>query len=75
LKAVDSLTIETSKSALDKRVRELSEKSKENEYILEGRLKEKEQEMEILKEHDKLHGEAIAKLVDLVSSLQRGKAK
>jgi len=75
LKAVDSLTIETSKSVLEKRVRELSEKSKENVYILEGRLKEKEDDMEILKKHDKLHDEAIAKLVDLVTALQRGKEK
>ncbi len=70
LKAADFLTI-NEENRLRKKIDDLSERGKENEYIIEGRLKEKENDLEILKEHDKLHGEAIANLVDLVTALRK----
>ena len=64
LNAVDSLTIETSKSAIEKRVRELSEKSKMNEYMIQGRIREKEDEISKLKEENTMNSETIANLAD-----------
>jgi hypothetical protein len=70
LKAADFLTI-NKENRLRKKIDDLSEKNKVNQYVIDGKLKEKEGEVEILKEHDKLHGEAIANLVDLVTALRK----
>jgi hypothetical protein len=50
LKAVDNLTIiDYDKTTLKKQVAELEEKSKEDTYIIKGKLAEKEKEIEELK--------------------------
>ena len=41
LSSVDLLTIHDDKTKLEKQVKELNEKSIDNEYIIEGRLREK----------------------------------
>jgi hypothetical protein len=46
LKAVDLLTINDDKTTLKKQVAELTEKSREENYVIKGKLAEKEKEME-----------------------------
>ena len=50
LKAVDLLTINNDKVILQKEVAELQQKSKDNEYIIRGKLQEKDEEMKTMKE-------------------------
>ena len=50
LKAVDLLTINDDGSTLQKQVVELTEKSEESNYIIKGKLVEKERQFEELKE-------------------------
>ena len=50
LKATDLLTISNDKVILKKEVAELQQKSKNNEYIIRGKLQEKDEEMKTMKE-------------------------
>ena len=50
LKAVDSLTINADKLILQKQVAELNEKTKDNEYIIRGKLEEKDEQIKNLSE-------------------------
>jgi len=50
LKAVDLLTINSDKLILQKKVTELSERSKEENYIITGKLQQKDTEVQILRE-------------------------
>jgi hypothetical protein len=50
LKAVDLLTINSDKIILQKQVAELNEKSKNNEYIIRGKLEEKDEQFKNLSE-------------------------
>jgi hypothetical protein len=50
LKAVDLLTINGDKHVLQKQVTELTEKSKNNEYIIKGKLREKDDEVRNMKD-------------------------
>ncbi len=50
LKAVSLLTINGDNLVLQKRVEELSEKTKDNEYVIKGKLKEKDDVIESMKE-------------------------
>jgi enoyl-[acyl-carrier-protein] reductase (NADH) len=50
LKAVDLLTISNDKVVLGKQVAELTQKSKDNEYVIRGKLQEKDEEMKTMKE-------------------------
>jgi hypothetical protein len=50
LKAVDLLTINGDKLVLQKQVTELTEKSKNNEYIIKAKLQEKDEEIRNMKE-------------------------
>jgi len=50
LKATDLLTISNDKVILKKEVAELQQKSKNNEYIIRGKLEEKNEEMKTMKE-------------------------
>ena len=50
LKAVDNLTITYDENRLQKQVNELNEKSKEENYIIKGKLSEKEKEIELFKQ-------------------------
>ena len=47
-KAIDLLTIDSSKSRLEKQVRELKEKSKDNDNILKAKLQEKDEQIQTL---------------------------
>jgi integrase len=50
LKAVDLLTINGDKKVLQKQVTELTEKSKDNEYIIKAKLQEKDDEVRNMKD-------------------------
>jgi hypothetical protein len=64
LKAVELLTINTDKVTLQKQIAELTEKNKEENYIIKGKLSEKEKEIELLRQRDSMNSEAISKLSD-----------
>ena len=64
LKAIDSLTINDDKLTLQKQVVELTEKSKEENYIIKGKLSEKEKEIQLLRQRDSMNTDAIAHLSD-----------
>jgi hypothetical protein len=69
LKAVDLLTINSEKITLQKQVSELTEKSKEENYVIKGKLSEKENEIQQLRDHDSENSDAIATLSDQVMKL------
>ena len=48
LKAVDSLTINSNNIALKKQVQKLEEENKNSEYIIKGRLQEKDEQIKSL---------------------------
>jgi hypothetical protein len=50
IKAVDLLTISNDNVILQKEVAELQQKSKDNEYVIRGKLQEKDEEMKTMKE-------------------------
>jgi hypothetical protein len=50
LKAVDTLSIDNDKLSLQKQVEVLNEKSKEENYIIKGKLSEKDEEIRPMKE-------------------------
>ncbi len=64
LRAVDLLTITNTENKLEKRISELSQKNKDNEYIIKGKLDEKESEIKGLKELQLDSAEAITALSD-----------
>jgi integrase len=66
LRAIDLLTI-NEENRLKRKVHDLSNKTKENEYIIRAKLNEKEKEIEGLKEHQLDSAEAIATLSDRLS--------
>ncbi len=69
LKALEMLSINDDKITLQKQVAELTEKSKEENYIIKGKLSEKEKEIEELKHNDKVKEDALATLSDQVMKL------
>ena len=64
LKALDMLSVNDNKLTLQKQVAELTEKSKEENYIIRGKLSEKEQEIQLLNQRDSMNADAIATLSD-----------
>ena len=50
LKAVDLLTIDNNNSNLEKQVKELSAQNENNEYVIKGKLQEKDEQIQILSE-------------------------
>jgi hypothetical protein len=48
LRAIELLTINADKVTLQKQIVELTEKSKEENYIIKGKLADKEKEIELL---------------------------
>jgi len=53
LKAIDLLTINSDRTTLQKQVAELTEKSKEETYIIKGKLFEREKEVQTMqKKHE-----------------------
>jgi hypothetical protein len=69
LKAVDMLSINNDKLILQKQVAELTEKNKEENYIIKGKLSEKEKEIEELRNNGKVKEDALATLSDQVMKL------
>jgi hypothetical protein len=69
LRAVEMLTINHDELILQKRVTELTERSKEDNYIIQGKLSEKETEIDILKKHQGERDDALATLSDQVMKL------
>jgi hypothetical protein len=62
LKAVDLLTINSDKLTLQKQVLELKEKSKEENYMIKGKLSDKETEIQQLTQRDTINTDAISTL-------------
>ena len=60
LKAVDLLTINSDKAMLQKQVAEMKEKSKEEDYIIRGKLSDKEKQIELLRQRDSINSEVIS---------------
>ena len=71
LKAISLLTINNDKPELEKQVKELTEKSKDSEYIIQRKLAEKDKEIGSLKNRDLLNSEAIGSLSDLIQELSQ----
>ena len=64
LKVIDNLTIESDYMILNKQLKQLEEKSKEEEYIIKGKLKDRDQEIQSLLTRDQLKDEIIAGISD-----------
>ena len=71
LKAVDMLSVNDDKFGLQKQVAELTEKSKEENYIIRGKLSEKEQEIQLLNQRDSMNADAIATLSDQLAKVMQ----
>ena len=69
LKATDLLTISGDKVALRKQVAELKEKTKDNEYIIKGKLQEKEDEIKTIKEQFNSMQSQIRSLISAVGCI------
>ena len=50
MKAIDNLTIGVDKAVLQKQVEIIKQETKDNEYIIRGKLQEKDEEMRSMKE-------------------------
>jgi integrase len=64
LLAVDLLTIHDDKTKLEKQVKELTEKSIDNEYIIEGRLREKDKQIQSLVKKQEKFEQLIQSLIE-----------
>jgi hypothetical protein len=71
LKSVDMLTINDDKLTLQKQVAELTEKSKEENYIIKGKLSDKEKEIQLLQQRDSMNSDAIATLSDRLTQVMQ----
>jgi hypothetical protein len=71
LKAVPLLSILGNKMVLEKQIEELTEKSKEENYIIKGKLSEKEQEIQLLSQRDSMNADAIATLSDQLAKVMK----
>ena|ERR671914_291664 len=71
LKAVETLTINDDKLTLQKQVEELTEKNKEENYIIKGKLSEKEKEIQLLTQRDSINTDAISALSDQLSKVMQ----
>jgi hypothetical protein len=69
LKAIDFLTINDDKLTLQKQVTELTEKSKQENYIIKGKLSGKEKEIQLLSQRDSVNTDAVSTLSDQVMKL------
>jgi len=69
LKAVDSLTINGTKFRLEKEMKKLSEKSTQNEHLINSELLIRRKETQKLRELDVLNSEAISVLSDRILTM------
>lgn len=64
IKAIDLLTINNDKSRLEKQLKELKEKSKDNDYLIKEKLQEKDDQIQtLMKKQDKFE-QLIQSLID-----------
>ena len=68
LKCVDALSVNDEKT-LQKKVEDLANKSKDNEYMVNAKLLEKEQEIQLLRQRDSMNTDAIGGLTDKLMKL------
>ena len=74
MKAVNLLTISNDKVILQKEVAELQQKSKDNEYVIRGKLQEKDEEMKTMKEQFNIMQLQLQALISTLNSAgQEGK--
>ena len=71
MRAIELLTINADKVTLQKQIVELTEKSKEENYIIKGKLADKEKEIELLNQRDSMNSEAISRLSDELITISR----
>jgi hypothetical protein len=64
LPSVDLLTIHDNKSKLEKQIRELKEKSTDKEYVIEGRLRVKDEQIQTLVKRQEKFEQIIQSLID-----------
>lgn len=64
VKAVDLLTILNDKSKLEKQVRELKEKSKDNDYLIKAKLQEKDEQIQTLIKNQERFEELVQSLIE-----------
>ena len=64
LKAIDLFTINGDTVTLQKQITELEEKSKDNEYIIKGKLQEKDKQIEALVKKQEQFEKVIQSLID-----------
>jgi hypothetical protein len=69
LQAVGLLTINGNEQRLSKQVDELTSKTKDSEYVIKGKLDEKDREIHLLKQYQSSNSDAIAELCDQVMKL------
>jgi hypothetical protein len=71
LKAIDFLTINDDKLTLQKQVTELTEKNEQENYIIKGKLSEKEKEIQLFSQRDSVNTDAIASLSDQLTKVMQ----
>src|SRR5215469_7389054 len=64
LKAIDLLTINGDRVTLQKQITQLEEKSKDNEYIIKGKLQEKDRQIETLIKKQEEFEQLLQSLID-----------
>jgi hypothetical protein len=64
LKAVELLSIDSPNSKLEKQISELNQKNKENEYIITGKLEEKDKQIEFLMKRQEKYDIMIQSFID-----------
>ena len=69
LNAVDLLHINDSAKKLQARISEIALKSKEEIYSVQGRLYEKDKEIELLRQKDAMNSDAISALTDKITDV------
>ena len=64
MKATDLLTINTDSKLLQKRVEEIKKKSTDNDYIIKGKLQEKDEQIQDLAKKQEKFEQLIQSLID-----------
>ena len=70
LKCVDALSVNDEKT-LQNKVDDLANKSKDNEYVVNAKLSEKEREIQLLIQRDSMNTDAIANLSDKMMKMMQ----
>jgi FtsZ-binding cell division protein ZapB len=64
LKAVELLTFENNNSKLEREISDLKEKNNDNQYIIRGKLEEKDRQIEQLQKKQQKFEEFVQSLID-----------